>query len=89
MEQLIKQGKQCKTKPSKIPAFWPDALALFKILDTTYVYGVHHALNFNIAYTQFASVYLDDSGDNLSACSTLSVAAQQAGNSRPPSLLKC
>ena len=38
IERLIKQGKQCKTKPSKIPTFWPDALALFRILDTTHVY---------------------------------------------------
>ena len=88
-ERLTKQGKQCKTKPSKIPTFQPDALAFFRILDTTYVYRVYHALNFNIAYTQVASVYLDNPGGDLSACSTLSVAAQQAGNSRLPSLLKC
>ena len=68
--------------------FRPDALALFRIVDTTHVYEVHHTLNFNIAFAQFASVYLDNPGGDLSACSTLSVAAQQAGNSSPPSLLK-
>ena len=78
---FIKQGKQCKTKPSKMPVFRPDALAHFRVLGTTHVYGVHHSLNFNIAYTQFSSVYLDNPGSDLSACSTLSVAAQQAGNS--------
>ena len=56
IERLTKQERQCYTKPSKISTFWPDALALFRIIITTHMYGVHHALNFNIAYTQFSSV---------------------------------
>ena len=33
-------------KAKQIPTFWPDALALFRVLDTTQVCGVNHALKY-------------------------------------------
>ena len=77
-----------KSNAKQIPTFQPDALPHFRVTNTTHVYGNNHELSFNTAYIHpTASDYLDSPDDGLVAC--LSVAAQQVGNSKPASLLKC
>ena len=68
----------------KIPTFRPNALALFRVkkiqktctAQTTPLISILHTFNYERLFGKSWR------------CSTLSVATQQAGNSRPPSLLK-
>ena len=75
-------------KERKIPTFWPDAVwpsSGYHIQHTCM--GITTSL-ISILHTPNYECLLDNPSNGLSICSTLSVAAQQAANSRPPFLLK-